>query len=309
LYRYKLNKLDKSTIKLHTISDILKILDEKPQSEGLHVYSNKDIIYENPISYPFRSNSFSVILVTKGKLSIQLNLINYTLEANDFVIVSPKTLTHILNIHEGIQLIGISFTIDFALKSNVNKNNIEAFDFFTSKIIFKLSFGHQEIESFLFLVNLLQKKNIQSKNSFFGHRMVSHAFSIVMLEIASIYEKKHSNLKIEISRKEELMMKFLKILENNFKRERGLQFYADQLFVTTGYLTKVLKDIAGKTGGQLIDDAVIMEAQILLENTSLTISQIADELHFSDQSFFGKFFKKKIGTSPSEYRKGKTSFF
>lgn len=297
--------MDKSTIKKYTISDVLKILDEVPQSVGLHVYSNKDIITENPFSYPFRSDNFSVLLVVTGKLRIQLNLINYTLEANDFIIVSPKTVTHFLNLHEGVQLIGISFTIDFALKNNVNKNNIEAFDFFTSKIIPKLSFDDKEMETFLFLVNLLQKKNIESKNNFFGNEMVSHAFNLLMYEIVSLYKKNYSELKIEVSRKEELMMKFFKLLENNFKRERSVQFYADKLFITTGHLSKVLKDVTGKTAGELIDDAVIMEAQILLANPSLTISQIADELQFSDQSFFGKFFKKNTKTSPSEYRKGK----
>ena len=98
----------------------------------------------------------------------------------------------------------------------------------------------------------------------------------------------------------------MKILENNFKKERSVQFYADKLFVTTGHLTKVLKDVGGKTAGELIDDAVIMEARILLANPSLTITQVADELQFTDQSIFGKFFKKKIGSSPSKYRKDKT---
>lgn len=297
--------MDNSTIKTHTFRDLIKILNEVPQSEGLHVYLNNEIITKNLFSDPFRSDNFAVLLVVSGKLSIQLNLINYTIEANDCIIISPKTVANILDIYEGIQIIGISFTMDFALRNNVNKNNIEAFDFFTSKIIPKLSFGYQEMETFLFMVNLLQKKNIESKNIFFGSEMVSHTFNLLMFEIASIYKKNHSELKIEVTRKEELMMKFLKILEDNFKRERGVQFYADQLFVTTGHLTKVLKDVSGKTAGELIDDAVIMEARILLTNPSLTISQIADELQFSDQSFFGKFFKKKIGTSPSEYRKGK----
>lgn len=298
--------LDKSTIKKYTISDILKILDENPQSEGLHVYSNKDIITENLFSHPFRSDIFVILMVVSGKLNLQLNLINYTLEANDFIIVSPKMVTHVLEVHQGIQVIGINFTIDFAIKRNVNKNSIDAFAFFTSKIIPKLSFTKPEMESFLFLVNFLQKKNIENKDDFFGNEMITHTFNLLMLEIASIYKKKYSEIKIEVSRKEELMMKFLKILENNFKRERSVKFYADNLFVTTGHLTKVLKDVAGKTAGELIDDAVIMEARILLANPSLTISQIADELQFSDQSFFGKFFKKKIGMSPSEYRKGKT---
>lgn len=298
--------LDKSTIKKYTISDILKILDENLQSEGLHVYSNKDIITENLFSHPFRSDIFVILMVVSGKLNLQLNLINYTLEANDFIIISPKMVTHVLDVHQGIQVIAINFTTDFAIKRNVNKNSIDAFAFFTSKIIPKLSFTKPEMESFLFLVNFLQKKNIENKDDFFGNEMITHIFNLLMLEIASIYKKKYSEIKIEVSRKEELMMKFLKILENNFKRERSVKFYADNLFVTTGHLTKVLKDVAGKTAGELIDDAVIMEARILLANPSLTISQIADELQFSDQSFFGKFFKKKIGISPSEYRKGKT---
>lgn len=298
--------MENSTIKKYTINDILKILDDNPQSEGLHVYSNKEIITENLFSQPFRSDNFVILVVVSGKLSLQLNLIDYTLEANDFIIVSPKMVTHILDVHQGIQVITISFTIDFAIKTNVNKNSIDAFDFFTSKLIPKLSFSNPEMESFLFLVNFLQKKNIENQSDFFGSEIITHTFSLLMFEIASIYKKKYSEIKIEVSRKEELMMKFLKILENNFKRERSVQFYADNLFVTSGHLTKVLKDVAGKTAGELIDDAVIMEAQILLSNPSLTISQIADELQFSDQSFFGKFFKKKIGASPSEYRKGKT---
>jgi len=45
-----------------------------------------------------------------------------------------------------------------------------------------------------------------------------------------------------------------------------------------------------------------MEAKLLLETPRLTISQIAENLNFSDQSFFGKFFKKQVGLSPSSYR-------
>lgn len=297
--------MENSSIKRHTISDIAELFDEAPQADGLHVYINKEVLTEIPLTYPFRSDNFSVLVIVSGKLDIQLNLISYTVEANDFVIITPKTVAHILDAHGGIQLIAISFTVDFAIKSNVSKNNIETFDFFSSKIIPKLSFGDHEMKDFHFMATLLRQKNIESSNTFFGTEIVNHAFNLLMFGIASIYKKKHSEIKIEVSRREELMMKFLKILEGNFKRERSVQFYADKLYVTTGHLTKVLKDVAGKTAGELIDDAVILEARILLANPSLTISQIADELQFSDQSFFGKFFKKQIGVSPSEYRKGK----
>jgi AraC family transcriptional activator of pobA len=298
--------LDKSTIKKHTIGDIIKILDEAPQPEGLHMYLNKEAIIENPFSYPFRSDNYGMLLVLSGKIEIQLNLINYTLEANDFIIISPNMVTHIIEIFEDLKIIGISFSVDYVLSNNVNRNSIEAFDFFASKTIPKLSFEKEETEMLLSIAKILHKKNIERKHNFFGNDMVGHTFNLLMFEIASIHKKNNSELKPEMSRKEELTMKFLKILDNNFKRERGVQFYADKLFVTTDHLTKVLKDVAGKTAGKLIDDAVIMEARILLANPSLTIAQIADELQFSDQSFFGKFFKKNTGFSPSYYRKRKT---
>ncbi|MCB0458901.1 MAG: AraC family transcriptional regulator, partial [Flavobacteriaceae bacterium] len=63
------------------------------------------------------------------------------------------------------------------------------------------------------------------------------------------------------------------------------------------------KEVSGKSTSQLINEIVVMEAKIMLDNPKLTISQIAQELQFSNQSFFGKFFKKNTGISPSNYRK------
>ncbi|WNW02394.1 AraC family transcriptional regulator [Tenacibaculum sp. HL-MS23] len=99
------------------------------------------------------------------------------------------------------------------------------------------------------------------------------------------------------------MIRFLDLLNENFKSERSVQFYADVLCITSGYLSKVLKEVSGKTANQLIDEAVILEAKLLLNNPILSISEIAENLQFSDQSFFGKFFKKHTGLSPTAFRK------
>jgi AraC family transcriptional regulator, transcriptional activator of pobA len=63
-----------------------------------------------------------------------------------------------------------------------------------------------------------------------------------------------------------------------------------------------VKEITGKTAGEIINDFVLLEAKMLLDNPSLSIAEIADELQFSDQSFFGKYFKRLTGMSPKEYR-------
>lgn len=51
------------------------------------------------------------------------------------------------------------------------------------------------------------------------------------------------------------------------------------------------------------DDYVVLEAKTLLKSTNLTILQISEELHFANQSFFGKYFKQHTGLSPMRYRR------
>ena len=77
----------------------------------------------------------------------------------------------------------------------------------------------------------------------------------------------------------------------------------EKLFITPQYLSLILKELTGKSANKWIDDALIVEAKILLKAPQATVQQVADILHFSDQSTFGKFFKKHMGISPMEYRK------
>jgi len=96
--------------------------------------------------------------------------------------------------------------------------------------------------------------------------------------------------------------KFLHLVQNHYKQERGLEFYANQLCLTPKHLAKVIKETTNKTANDWIDEHVVLEAKALLKSTNMTAQQISDELNFSDQSFFGKYFKRHTGVSPREYK-------
>lgn len=104
------------------------------------------------------------------------------------------------------------------------------------------------------------------------------------------------------SRREELLQQFVELLEKNFKSERSVNFYADHLFVTPKHLSAVLKEVSGQTAGEWICSRVILEAKLMLRNTGMNVQEIAAALNFSNQSFFGKYFKHITGISPREYR-------
>ncbi|MBC8644279.1 hypothetical protein H9W95_10110 [Flavobacterium lindanitolerans] len=106
--------LEKTGIRKLSISDILEILGDVPQSEGLHVYMGKGAITTIPFPYPYRSDNFSVMLILSGTMKLQLDLISHTANPNDLIIISPRTINHILEIGGNLELIAVSFTLDFA---------------------------------------------------------------------------------------------------------------------------------------------------------------------------------------------------
>lgn len=99
-----------------------------------------------------------------------------------------------------------------------------------------------------------------------------------------------------------LTEKFLSLVQQHFKKERFLDFYAEKLEVSTKHLSRTVKESTGFTAVEWIDRFVILEAKVLLKSTNMSIQQISDELNFGTQSFFGKYFKKHIGRSPKDFR-------
>ena len=101
---------------------------------------------------------------------------------------------------------------------------------------------------------------------------------------------KHSFLsnKVKPSRQEEIYSEFLKLLSLNYQNNREVTFYANKLCITSKHLSRIIKDVSGKTASSIIDDYVSTECKALLSSTTLSIQQISNMLNFSTQSIFGK---------------------
>lgn len=104
-----------------------------------------------------------------------------------------------------------------------------------------------------------------------------------------------------ISRQDYIYIMFVELVYQNYIMQRSINFYADKLCLTPKYLSTVVKNCSGKTPHEWINERVIERAQILLKTTNMSVQQISDELNFSNQSFFGKYFKRHVGKSPKGY--------
>ena len=104
------------------------------------------------------------------------------------------------------------------------------------------------------------------------------------------------------NRTDELFNKFLDLLREYCSTERSVEFYASKMGITPKYLSLILKKKSGRNASKLIDEAVVYEAKRLLKYSGMSINEIATKLNFASQSFFGKYFKQRVGVSPSRYK-------
>ena len=100
----------------------------------------------------------------------------------------------------------------------------------------------------------------------------------------------------------ELFNRFMMLMERDYKLSRDVNYYADLMHITSRYLTNIVRQVAGHTPKTIIDTYVILQLKMQLQRSSQSIKEIAWEYHFTDVSFFCRYFKKHTGLTPQQMR-------
>lgn len=100
-----------------------------------------------------------------------------------------------------------------------------------------------------------------------------------------------------------LVRRFHDLVRHSGGRQQRVRDYSERLGITPSHLADVVREVTGRTPGQIIRAAQIAEAQRLLQHTDQTIAEIAYELGFRDTAYFGRFFKRETGVTPGRFRR------
>lgn len=253
-----------------------------------------------------RLNALALFLVLDGEADLTVDHMPYKLTPGSFLTLMPSHTLRMMYVrddfHGYLVAVSSSFMDDYGFFRQKNssmsrymeirKNPCAVFDPSEAEVI------RDQM--------LLVRSKIRHKDHFFYKEIMQNALAGLMLELGNLFSvKKDFTASSTLSRKEDLLEQFLKLLFENCREQHGVAYYAERLFITPQYLSLILKTLTGKSANKWIDDALIMEARVLLKAPQATVQQVADLLHFSDQSTFGKFFKKHMGVSPMEYRKSR----
>jgi AraC family transcriptional regulator, transcriptional activator of pobA len=134
------------------------------------------------------------------------------------------------------------------------------------------------------------------------YAVVRHLLSALFIMIESERKKAMPEEDREQKTQNITFRNFLKILEENFRRPEGVEFYAEKLFMSARNLNLICHNILQKSVTEIIETRKLIEAKNLLINSEKTISEIGFELGFNEKSYFTAVFKKKSGQTPSEFR-------
>lgn len=255
---------------------------------------------------PMLMDDIRLGIVIQGEMQATINLKNYTIRPGYIIYMGKGCIAQINRISEDFSIKGIVMKEDF-FKRALHGRELSILG------IKVLNFARQVSPQEAEIVELL----IESiwKMVHLDSQIPMSTLYNLMATIVSFYEsiQQKDEMEWETGKKphqhsHRLFEQFIQLVNRHCTQQRQLSFYADSLCLTQRYLSSLVKQVSHTTAKEWIDRAVISNIKVQLLQTDLQVSQIADRMNFSTNSFFCKYFKRLTGMTPESYRlsEGKT---
>lgn len=255
--------------------------------------------YLSNFDYPFKLDMFVIVISVSGELNGIVNLKEYRISSPSLFILLPEQILQHKNISESflgyILLFSKKFAKDLLLENQETTSILLAIRN-RPYIVMNQEDNEKIVNCFYQLKDVAER----DENPY-REKIIKNLLRAFLYEFGFHFQKNYNQKQTTI--KNRLVEAFFDQLMISYKKEQSLGFYADKLCVTSKHLSKVIKENTGIPAGKWIDDYRVLEAKALLKSTKMTIQQISDSLHFDSQSYFGKFFKRHVGMSPTHYKK------
>ncbi len=147
----------------------------------------------------------------------------------------------------------------------------------------------------------------RDRKNLFRNTIIKNRLQNILLDIYDKYQRYETRRRTPAAsgRQQELFHRFVALVHEHCTRQREVSFYADALCISPRYLSTIVRQTTRIPVKEFIDRLVMLEIKLLLQSTELSVQQIAVRMHFPDQSYMGRFFRKYTGQSPTEFRKMK----
>lgn len=259
---------------------------------------------KNRLSSPVFLNASIAILVLSGTATLIYNYKTQQVRANRIILLSSSHLFSFRNCSQDFICTALFVGKEFM-------DDMDSTDMIYKRIKYGVRLYNNPVQilsekNMLLISGRLTalKTAISDTTHAYYKEVILNTLFAFYLDLSNIIEKNAHSLADEGSatRYESIIKSFIELLITNYRKEHKVEFYASELHISTHYLTLIVKRITGQSVSDFIFEMLYSESRALLNNSGLSIQEISSILNFSDQSSFGKFFKRKAGVSPAEYR-------
>ena len=245
----------------------------------------------------FRAGAFFYILVETGTAEFVVDCHSYIVGKGDMLLVAPRMSIELMKKSSDFGTCGLCLEPFFFDSLSIG-NYVYKRLYNSSHTTYVLRLEDSDTGHIRKTLDLMSHYLTSDHPA----EMAGSLVNFLLLQITEIFHSQNVHPAGRVRRSDALFRLFRKLLAENYRKEHELQFYADSLHISQTYLSRVIRQVSGKTVNNYIAEALYTDASRLLVFTDLTVKEIAEQLGFSDQSSFGKFFKKKSETSPANFR-------
>jgi AraC-like DNA-binding protein len=297
------NTESQTPINSFTLAELIDLAGEQRQGLMRECITASSDSQMQVFRFPCRIDAFIIGVGTEGETSVSFNLHEFKLKKDSIFIFTPKNVLQV-NSQQYFKADVIAISPDFMRRINIDiKNMMPLFLKFVENPALTLT--PEESRSMRGMIAQIERET-RGPETHFSIDIVSGLIAATIYKVGDImyhYLAEHpEGQNNSHNRAEEYFKQFTHLLGEHFREERSVGFYARQLCITPKYLTTLIKRISGQSVSEWIDNYVILEAKTLLKYSTMSIQEIAYYLNFPNQSFFGSYFKRNTGMSPSQYK-------
>ena len=293
----ELKHLSQGSIVNDNLSDDLFVAE-------MHYETKMDII-----EYPCRFHGYMAFFCIKGEFEVEINLKKFTIRKDSMFIYTPGNIVRVTNIDpqekESVHFVVVAISEDLMSSTRFDFSKLynESLRLLESPCVVINENERELCRKYFDLIQEVSKMRMPNMRESVA-ALISSIFYLMGAMWTDRLTAAKKNGGEDVSTRSKIVLEdFLLLVRDYHTKERSLSFYADKLYLTPKYLSKLIKSVSGKSAHEWIDSFVILEAKNLLKYSDMSIKSIVYELNFPNQTTFYRFFKTKTGMTPSEYRK------
>jgi len=258
------------------------------------------IVANSNVHSPKRINYILMTLCQSGEACYTIDTRQQTVKQGDLLFVSERHIVDGYQSSPDFKCQCIMVSTEFYHSFVLNVRNVSSLLLFSTENPV-VSLTETEIQTYGDYYRSIREK--MTADHPYRTEVVKALLLAMFYDMSGVIWRVQRQTNKSQSRADAIFANFIKLLEEHFRSERRVGWYAGQLGISPKYMAEVVKLVSKRTPNDWIDHYVVLELRVLFKNTTKSIKEITEMLHFPNQSFLGKYFKEHVGMSPTEYRR------